>query len=117
MSHDNTAATAIYTFRGHSDDTFGWDCSDGRGDDHDDSANHRVRTYVLGSLPGHRLAVTGVYGLGCMWAVGIAPLDDDEPLPGWPMTWSFEDYSAVLRIEAPLGLTPILVWPRRSPDA
>lgn len=36
-----------------------------------------------------------------VWSIGIAQLDEDMPLPGWPMSWSYEAYSAKLILEAP----------------
>ena len=34
------------------------------------------------------------------WSVGIAPLGNDKPMPGWPMRWSFgtDDYEAQLEL-------------------
>lgn len=100
-------------FRGYSDDTFGWYPmgSEADGDDHDDCATFTVRTYVV-EHESQRMAVTGVYGTGCMWSVGIAPMDDDEPLPDWPMRWRFTDYSAVLSLTVPDDATVTLVHPK-----
>jgi hypothetical protein len=40
---------------------------------------------------------------GC-WAIGICPLDEDVPLPGWDMRWRTEGYSAVLEVDVPDGV-------------
>jgi len=101
-------------FEGHSDDTFGayWKGGDV---DHDDCANGTVRTIVV-KAGDQRMAVTGVYGQGCMWSVGIAPIEDDEPMPDWPMTWSFSGYSTVLEVEVPDGFEVTLVQPLPEKD-
>lgn len=110
---------ATIEFSGHSDDIFGWQWIEDNGagyggDEHDDSARGSVRTYHV-DASGERMAVTGVYGRGCMWSIGIAPIDDDEPLPNWPMTWSFVGYSARLRIELPDGGASIsLAYPEAT---
>ncbi len=39
------------------------------------------------------------------WMVGIQQLEEDEPLPAWPMRWSWEGYSVILEIDAPEGVT------------
>jgi len=102
-------------FSGYSDDTFGWEASDGRGDDHDDCAAFSVRTYHL-NREGHRMAVTGVYGKGCNWSVGIAPIEEGDPMPPWPMKWEFDGYSTILTLTVPDGATPILVCPNANED-
>jgi hypothetical protein len=90
-------------FWGRGDEYFGWQLlEDGAvaHDDHDDCAALSVRAYHV-ACGGQRLAVTGVYGRGCMWSVGIGPIDDDEPMPDWEMQWRFRDYTAVLSIVLP----------------
>lgn len=96
-------------FRGHSDDTFIFGH-----DSHDDAGQGTVRTVIV-EAGGERMAVTGVYGMGCMWSIGIAPVDDDEPMPHWPMTWGFRGYSAVVWLTVPDDATVTLVHP--EPDA
>jgi len=87
-------------FEGSSDDTFG--CYWNGGDvDHDDCANLSVRTIHV-KAGGQRMAVTGVYGQECMWSIGIGPIEDDEPMPDWPMRWRFEGYSSILEIDVRL---------------
>ena len=103
-------------FKGGSDDTFM--CLDADEKciiDHDDCAKLSVRTFEVASeSTGARVAVTGVYGLGCMWSVGIGPTEDDEPLPDWLMHWSFRDYTAVLTMTVPDDVTVALVHPERK---
>lgn len=38
-----------------------------------------------------------------VWSIGIAPLDEDIPLPGWPMEWRLSGlgYSTELTLEVP----------------
>lgn len=99
-------------FEGHSDDTFGayWEGGDV---DHDDCAEGSVRTLLV-EAGGQRMAVTGVYGLGCCWSVGIAPVDDDDPMPDWLMVWGFYRYSTRLVIEVPDDFTVRLVHPEKG---
>lgn len=50
------------------------------------------------------LFVTALYqpNLACAcWMIGIAPLDDNVPLPDWPMRWSAQRYTTVLEIDVP----------------
>ena len=37
---------------------------------------------------------------GC-WCIGVTPIDEDIPLPSWPMRWSATGYTTVLEIDAP----------------
>ena len=99
----------MLTFCGYSDDTFMCE-GPGVDVDHDDAARMTVRTIVV-AAGDQRMAVTGVYGQACMWSIGIAPIDDDEPLPDWGMAWSFKGYSAVLRLTVPDDATVSLVQP------
>jgi len=48
---------------------------------------------------GNGLIVAGIYINPGVWAIGIAPMDEDQPLPGWPHAYSRD--SALLTIEAP----------------
>jgi hypothetical protein len=50
------------------------------------------------------LFVTALYApnnTAACWMIGISQLDEDMPLPDWPMRWSSEGYSTVLEIDAP----------------
>lgn len=52
---------------------------------------------------------------GC-WAIGISQLDEDEPLPDWPMTFTTgkpsRGYSVVLNIEVPDSVEMSIVGER-----
>ena len=38
---------------------------------------------------------------GSVWSIGIAQLDEDIPLPDWPMKWTYQGYSVHLTITTP----------------
>lgn len=100
----------VVEFRGHSDDTFGYEfVGTRRGDDHDDCANGKVRAWRVLDPTGAGVLVVGAYNkvLPGVWFVGIAPLDEDVPLPQWAMDgkWRAENYTTVLRLELPDGST------------
>lgn len=99
----------LIQFRGHSDDTFGWDHLDPNGkrfdgDDHDDCANMKTRGFLVSSTTG-RVVVTGVYGKlpGGTWAVGMGLMDEDEPWPEWAQNpaYSAEGYTPILSLLVP----------------
>lgn len=98
-------------FKGHSDDTFGYDVlgPGGKrigGDDHDDCARMTVRTFLVQS----KSTNTGVHVIGVyskcptgVWAIGLAPFDEDIEMPAWASRVEFrtEGYTPVLRLFAP----------------
>jgi len=101
--------------RGSSDDTFGVYTvhPDGlRGPDHDDCADFSVRTFEIDAGVEGRLWVVGVYGkcpVG-VWAVGLAPVEEDAPWPTWAQPrWSLDGYTPVMRLEVPDHATVQLV--------
>lgn len=104
-------------FKGHSDDTFGWYPvgDEARGEDHDDCARLLLRVYHI-HAGDQRMAVTGIYGHECMWSVGIAPIEDDDVMPDWPMEWKFEGYTTVLVIDLPEDVKISLVEPKPGKD-
>lgn len=132
MPQEIKPTTKTLTVRGTSDDTFQWDYPGLIGeDDHDDCAAGSVRTILVEAVKlktcemGHqhpdpdktiRMAITGVFGKGCCWSIGIAPVGDDEPMPDWPMRWRFEDYTAVLEVDIPADATVKLVYPEPGED-
>ena len=102
----------IIQFRGHSDDTFGWDemstegVRSGRGDDHDDCAEMKVRAFrVASESTGAAAIVTGVYGKcpAAVWSIGIAPDEEDVALPAWAAMPRFttDGYTPVLALIVP----------------
>lgn len=68
--------------------------------------------FTLTDGSGHGMAVYVEYcpGQGKRrlngWMVGVAPLDEDVPIPDWPMKFSLDSngYAALLTIEAPDGI-------------
>lgn len=37
---------------------------------------------------------------GC-WVIGLQQLEEDKPIPAWPMRWRGGEYSPILEIDAP----------------
>ena len=98
-------------FEGHSDDTFGeygW-----TSDDYDCCASGAMIVFRV-TAGEEGLHVCGQYSgkqwpremPGC-WVVGVQPLDEDVPLPKWPMRFESGDsgYSPRLVIDAPEGVS------------
>jgi hypothetical protein len=53
---------------------------------------------------GHGLRVTAMYAaFEAVWNIGVEPLDEDVPIPDWPMKISLSDrgYSTLLAMEVP----------------
>lgn len=99
----------ILEFRGHSDDTFGWDATrnDKRidGDDHDDCADRTVRAFLVDSPSTGKVYVTGAYSKvpSAVWMIGLAPFDEDVEIPAWARqpTFRTDGYSPVLTLHVP----------------
>ena len=95
-------------FFGHSDDTACWtwlvDGEEEGGDSHDDSASHTVRAWRVEAGP-DRVDVVMSYapGPGAVWSVGLAPADEDVPIPQWAQSPKFETrgYSVWMILEVP----------------
>ena len=92
------------TFYGASDDLFECDDSAGR-DTNEVGAYDRPGIYKI--MDGDAgLYVVGHYApgnvTGC-WSVGVMPLDEDVPLPPWPVAMALggRGYSAVLTLTVP----------------
>lgn len=100
MSADQTTRTL--SFWGASDDLFECDDSVGRATEeigcYDAPGIYRITRGDEG------LFVTGHYApgnvVGC-WSVGVMQLDEDKPLPDWPITISAKGYSAVVTVAVP----------------
>jgi hypothetical protein len=108
--------TTTVKFEGHSDDTFGayWKGGDV---DHDDCANMSMR--VMHVKAGEdQMLVTGIYApaSAATWVIGIAPADEDQTIPPWPMRWSFSGYSAILELDLPEGFEITLILPKKEDD-
>lgn len=98
----------IYTFSGSSDDVFQYE-EQGCGGDEAYAYDDEIAAFKITNDHGG-LIVIGSYspkatGNGC-WAVGVAPLAEDVPLPDWPMAISLakNGYSTELMIDAPDGV-------------
>lgn len=100
-------------FEGHSDDTFGE-----YGLTNEDFGNCATGTPFVCRIvsdSGEGLHVWGQYAgkdwpnkaPGC-WMVGIQQLDEDRPIPNWPMRFTSGGYTVELHIEAPDDVT--LEW-------
>lgn len=93
-------------FYGYSDDNF---AVEGDGLTDEISCYDSAATWAV-TCGNEGLIVFGMYAPGSRaptWVVGIAPLDEDEPLPDWPMRWLFSGYSAVLEIDAPSAVSVV----------
>lgn len=63
---------------------------------------------VLASPSGEQLLLTAEYTGRGTWAIGVAPVDEDIPMPSWPISvgQAMENrYSAMLTITVPDGVT------------
>jgi len=57
---------------------------------------------------GDGLLINALYGKNGTWMIGAGPLDEDQPMPAWPMTLANSAdcrYSAALTLEVPDGVT------------
>lgn len=89
-------------FYGHSDDLFEAEIN---GEPVAEIDCYRaVAAYKVADDSG-ALIVAGIYSPGDMrtgtWLVGVAPLDEDVPLPSWPIEVGSDRYTTTLTIEAP----------------
>lgn len=99
-------------FEGHSDDTFGE--YESFHDDYDCCASGALIVWQVEALDGSGLNVVGQYGgrdwpgecPGC-WLIGVQQMEEDTPLPDWPMRFETSDsgYSPRLIIEVPDEIT------------
>ena len=101
-------------FWGASDDLF--ECEGTVGGEPDEVGCFDSSTTVrIKHTSGAGLHVTGLYApdgcAGC-WMIGITQLDEDMPLPIWPMHWhapAGRGYSVMLTIDVPAGTTVELI--------
>lgn len=87
-------------FCGFSDDTFGEYSATNR--DVDNCASGKPIQCKISSGK-DALFVVGQYDRnknGC-WDIGISQIDEDMPLPAWPMRFSAEGYTTILEIDVP----------------
>lgn len=86
-------------FFGASDDLFEIEGTSGKEPDEIGVYGRPVQIEVRGG--GKGLVVVGLYCTNGCWSIGIAPLDEDVPLPDWPLRWTLSGYSTRLEIDAP----------------
>lgn len=91
----------VLTFYGTSDDLF--EIEGTTGDEPDEIGCFQRAVAVEIRQQDHGLIVTGQYALGGAptWSIGLAPIDEDQPMPDWPLSWAFEGYTAKLTVHAP----------------
>lgn len=89
----------ILKFYGVSDDLFEIEGTTGKEPDEINVGGDPVVVEIRAEGTG--LLVMGHYCRNGCWAIGIAPIDEDMPLPPWPLHWSAKGYSAHLEIHAP----------------
>ena len=94
----------ILKFYGVSDDLFEIEGTPGRGKS-EEPDEREPGTVEIKDSKGSGLRVYCQYavtGNGC-WMVGIAPMDEDVPIPDWSMKFTLggRGYSAMLTLEAP----------------
>lgn len=100
----------VVKFYGSSDDLF---CIDGGRHGEPDEIDQKSSVKIVSGLEVESgLIVTASYSPAgtATWAIGISQLEEDKPLPGWPMTWETTadrqrggpaGYSVLLSIEIP----------------
>lgn len=108
-------------FEGQSDDTFG---EYGRTmEDYDNCASGKPIVFGVVDRTEAGLLVWGQYGgrdrpegAPPCWVVGVQQLEEDAPLPDWPMRFetASNGYSPALVIDAPEGVVVRLFSPERA---
>lgn len=103
-------------FYGSSDDLFEARASDGWAEEQG-GFETTMAYFVASPRDGGRMFVTAEYAPkatnGACWAIGVSQVDEDVPLPDWPMRFETHEsgYSVVLVIDAPDD-TQVLVQER-----
>lgn len=98
--------TKRLSFYGSSDDNFCY-AVNGRDEDEFGCFNRPCNVILRSAAAEQRMRVTGIYapGDGCTWSVGLSPVDEDEPLPPWPVAFEARGYTAVMHIDVPGDVT------------
>ena len=102
--------TQKFRFYGSSDDNFCYDVWKGNSWRGEDEIGSDTAAWIIEDFGQQGLQVVGIYAgasdaahEGSVWSVGIAQLDEDVPLPDWPIKFSVHElaYSVALEIEIP----------------
>ena len=97
-------------FYGSGDDNFCYDVWKGNSWRGEDEIGSDTAAWIIEDFGQQGLQVVGIYAgasdaahEGGVWSVGIAQLDEDVPLPDWPIKFSVHEraYSVALEIEIP----------------
>jgi hypothetical protein len=101
--------TRTLVFYGASDDLF--EVEGSRGDEPDEiGCFGHIPVVKVVTPAGEGMIVLGVYNSDDLpvaypacWAIGVAPLDEDVPIPAWPISIALggRGYSAALTLTAP----------------
>lgn len=94
--------TRVLKFYGASDDLFEIEGTT-KGEPEEIGCYDRPGAVKVYDRQGNGLIVTGLYIDPGVWSIGIAPMEENQPLPGWPHSYgpSARGYSALLTIDAP----------------
>lgn len=107
-------------FYGASDDNFEVGIANGKhrkGEpDEVDCYRGNVVVQLIDPTNGNAMLVIGEYINPGVWMIGVAPNDEDAPLPPWPMHYEFENYTAKLNIYVPNEVVISLVTQKDDPD-
>lgn len=91
------------TFYGLSHDLF--ECDDGEDNNEIYHPHKGPAVFVIEAFGNIGVQVVGICSTGAMegavWSIGLAPLDEDVPLPDWSMKWSADGCTAKLTITIP----------------
>lgn len=86
----------MITFRGHSDDIV---MIEGNGKGEDEFYGPHDKEIFATFIVGGQMRIHAIYH--GTWCFAIDLIDEDIPLPDWPIKFHMDGYSAVLEIDTP----------------
>lgn len=98
--------TKRLSFYGSSDDNLCYDV-DGRPEDEFGCYDRPCNVILRSAVAEQRVRVTGFYAPSeaGVWSIGLSPVEEDEDLPPWPVSFTSKGYTAVMHIDAPDDVT------------
>lgn len=77
------------------------------GDIQDEFEAYNGTTVKLTATDGEMLVTAHYGGHAPVWSIGVAPADEDRPIPAWPMQYRLAEngYSTALIIQCPDDVT------------